>query len=42
MALWLCIIVMLVLHQVQLRQERLGLDIEEYVDTHVIRNLQVR
>jgi len=25
-----------------LRQERLGLDIEEYVDTHVIRNLQVR
>jgi len=27
---------------VQLRQERLGLDIEEYVDTHVIRNLQVR
>ena len=41
-ALSLCIIVMLVLHQVQLRQERLGLDIEEYVDTHVIRNLQVR
>jgi biopolymer transport protein ExbB/TolQ len=41
-ALSLSILVMLVLHQVQLRQERLGLDIEEYVDTHVVRNLQVR
>ena len=34
---------MLVLHQVQLRQERLGLDIEEYVDrTWSAQNLQVR
>ena len=33
---------MLVLHQVQLRQERLGLDVEEYVDSNVVRNLQVR
>jgi biopolymer transport protein ExbB/TolQ len=41
-ALSLSILVMLVLHQIQLRQERLGLDIEEYVDTHVVRNLQVR
>ena len=41
-ALSLSILVMLVLHQVQLTQERLGLDIEEYVDTHVVRNLQVR
>jgi len=41
-ALSLSILVMLVLHQVQLRQERLGLDIEEYIDTNVVRNLQVR
>jgi hypothetical protein len=33
---------MLVLHQVQLRQERLGLDVEEYIDTNVVQNLQVR
>jgi biopolymer transport protein ExbB/TolQ len=41
-ALSLSIVVMLVLHQVQLRQERLGLDIEEYIDSHVVQNLQVR
>jgi len=41
-ALSLSILVMLVLHQVQLRQERLGLDVEEYIDTNVVQNLQVR
>ena len=41
-ALSLSIIVMLVLHQVQLRQERLGLDVEEYIDSNVVQNLQVR
>jgi biopolymer transport protein ExbB/TolQ len=41
-ALSLSILVMLVLHSVQLRQERLGLDVEEYIDTNVVQNLQVR
>jgi len=41
-ALSLSIVVMLVLHQVQLRQERLGLDVEEYIDSNVVQNLQVR
>jgi biopolymer transport protein ExbB/TolQ len=41
-ALSLSILVMLVLHSIQLRQERLGLDVEEYVDSHVVQNLQVR
>ena len=41
-ALSLSILVMLVLHQIQLRQERLGLDVEEYIDTNVVQNLQVR
>src|SRR5262245_26032187 len=41
-ALSLSILVMLVLHSIQLRQDRLGLDVEEYIDTHVVQNLQVR
>jgi biopolymer transport protein ExbB/TolQ len=41
-ALSLSILVMLVLHSIQLRQERLGLDVEEYVDSRVVQNLQVR
>jgi biopolymer transport protein ExbB/TolQ len=41
-ALSLCILVMFMLHQVQLRQERLVLDIEDYIDTQVIRHMVVR
>jgi biopolymer transport protein ExbB/TolQ len=41
-ALSLCILVMFMLHQVQLRQERQVLDIEDYIDTHVIRHMVVR
>jgi len=31
---------MFLLHQLQLRQERLVLDTEAYVDTHLVRHLQ--
>jgi biopolymer transport protein ExbB/TolQ len=41
-ALSLCILVMFMLHQVQLRQERLVLDIEDYLDANVIRHMVVR
>ena len=39
-ALLISIILMFLLHQLQLRQERLVLDTESYVDTHLIRHLQ--
>ena len=39
-ALLISIILMFLLHQLQLRQERLVLDTEAYVDTHLIRHLQ--
>ena len=41
-ALSLSITVMLCLHQMQLRQERTVLDTENYLDTHLIRHLQMR
>jgi biopolymer transport protein ExbB/TolQ len=41
-ALALSIIVMLMLHQIQLRQERIVLDTEDYLDTHVVRQMLVR
>ena len=41
-ALCLSILVMFVLHQIQLRQERAVLDTEEYLDTHVVRQMLVR
>jgi len=41
-ALSLSILVMLMLHQLQLRQERLVLDTEAYLDEHFIRRMQVR
>jgi biopolymer transport protein ExbB/TolQ len=41
-ALSLSIIVMFLLHQVQLRQERAVLDTEEYLDQHVVRQMMVR
>jgi biopolymer transport protein ExbB/TolQ len=41
-ALSLSIVVMLCLHQMQLRQERAVLDTEIYLDTHLIRHLQMR
>ena len=39
-ALLISIVLMFLLHQLQLRQERLVLDTESYVDTHLIRHLQ--
>jgi biopolymer transport protein ExbB/TolQ len=41
-ALSLSILVMFMLHQIQLRQERLVLDIEEYLDQRVVRHMIVR
>lgn len=41
-ALSLSIMVMLVLHQLQLRQERMVLDTEDYLDTHVVRHMLAR
>ena len=41
-ALGLSIIVMFVLHQVQLRQERAVLDTEEFLDTRVVRQMLVK
>jgi biopolymer transport protein ExbB/TolQ len=41
-ALSLSILVMFMLHQIQLRQERLVLDIEEYLDERVVRHMVVR
>jgi biopolymer transport protein ExbB/TolQ len=41
-ALSLSILVMFMLHQIQLRQERLVLDVEEYVDERVVRHMVVR
>ncbi len=41
-ALSLSIVVMLCLHQMQLRQERTVLDTENYLDSHLIRHLQMR
>ena len=40
-ALLISIIVMFLMHQLQLAQERLALDAEEYCDIRLIRNLQV-
>lgn len=39
-ALLISIVLMFLLHQLQLRQERLIFDTESYVDTHLIRHLQ--
>ena len=39
-ALLISIVLMFLLHQLQLRQERLVLDTENYVDSHLIRHLQ--
>jgi hypothetical protein len=39
-ALLISIVLMFLLHQLQLRQERLVLDTEAYVDIHLIRHLQ--
>lgn len=41
-ALGLSILVMFMLHQIQLRQERSVLDTEEYLDQHVVRQMLVR
>src|SRR5512135_3330135 len=41
-ALALSILVMFMLHQIQLRQERAVLDTEEYLDRHVVRQMLVR
>ncbi len=41
-ALLLSLVLMFLLHQLQLAQERLVLDAETYLDNHVLRNLQVR
>jgi biopolymer transport protein ExbB/TolQ len=41
-ALGLSILVMFMLHQIQLRQERAVLDTEEYLDQHVVRQMMVR
>jgi biopolymer transport protein ExbB/TolQ len=41
-ALALSIVIMFMLHQIQLRQERAVLDTEEYLDQHVIRQMLVR
>lgn len=40
-ALLISIVLMFVLHQLQLQQERLALDTETYVDEHLIQHLQV-
>ncbi len=40
-ALLLSIVLMFVLHQLQLQQERLVLDTETYLDRHLVRHLQV-
>ncbi len=40
-ALSLSIVIMLCLHQMQQRQERVVLDTENYLDTHLIRHLQM-
>jgi biopolymer transport protein ExbB/TolQ len=40
-ALLISIVLMFVLHQVQLQQERLVLDTESYLDRNLIRHLQV-
>jgi biopolymer transport protein ExbB/TolQ len=39
-ALLLSLVLMFVLHQLQLRQERLVLDVESHVDEHLLQNLQ--
>ena len=39
-ALLISIVLMFLLHQLQLRQERLVLDVDAYVDTHLVRHLQ--
>ncbi|HEX9208660.1 MAG TPA: MotA/TolQ/ExbB proton channel family protein [Steroidobacteraceae bacterium] len=41
-ALGLSILLMFMLHQIQLRQERAVLDTEEYLDQHVVRQMMVR
>ncbi|MBI2800052.1 MAG: MotA/TolQ/ExbB proton channel family protein [Gammaproteobacteria bacterium] len=41
-ALSLCIVVMFFLHQLQLSQDRLVLDIKSYIDEHLIRHLRER
>jgi len=41
-ALVISIIIMFLLHQVQLVQERLVLDVQTYTDRHLLRHLQVR
>jgi biopolymer transport protein ExbB/TolQ len=41
-ALVISIIIMFLLHQVQLIQERLVLDVQNYADRHLLRHLQVR
>ncbi|HET9693767.1 MAG TPA: MotA/TolQ/ExbB proton channel family protein [Steroidobacteraceae bacterium] len=41
-ALGLSILIMFMLHQIQLRQERAVLDTEEFLDTHVVRQMLVR
>ena len=41
-ALGLSILVMFMLHQMQLRQERAVLDTEEFLDQHVVRQMLVR
>jgi biopolymer transport protein ExbB/TolQ len=40
-ALLISIVIMFVLHQLQLQQERLVLDTEKYVDRHLVRHLQL-
>jgi hypothetical protein len=41
-ALLLSLLLMFLLHNLQLAQERLVLDAETYLDNRVLRNLQVR
>jgi hypothetical protein len=41
-ALLISIVIMFLLHQLQLAQERLVLDSETYLDQHLIRHMQVR
>ena len=41
-ALLISIVLMFLLHQLQLSEERLVLDTETYCDQHLIRHLQVR
>ena len=41
-ALALSILVMFMLHQIQLRQERVVLDTEDYLDQNVVRQMMVR